>query len=169
MTEYFTQFFTATILEWEPLLQQEKYKNIIIDSLSFLVKDKRVIIYAFIIMNNHVHFIWQIQEGFTKEAVQRDFLKFTAQQIKGDLEKNHPKVMSLFKVNAKDRKYQIWERNSLSIDLFSEKVFIQKLNYIHQNPVKAGLCKFPEEYYYSSAKFYETGTDDFGFLTHFRG
>ena len=52
-------------------------------------------------MNNHVHFIWQIQEGFTKEAVQRDFLKFTAQQIKDDLEKNHPKVMSLFKVNAK--------------------------------------------------------------------
>jgi putative transposase len=150
------------------LLQQEKYKNIIIDSLSFLLKDKRVIIYAFILMNNHVHFIWQIQKGFTKEAVQRDFLKFTAQQIKDDLEKNHPKVMLLFKVNAKDRKYQKWERNSLSVDLFSEKVFSQKLNYIHQNPVKAELCKFPEEYY-SSAKFYETGIDDFGFLTHFRG
>ncbi len=169
MTEYFAQFFTATILEWKPLLQQEKYKNIIINSLSFLVKDKRVIVYAFIIMNNHIHFIWQIQEGFTKEAVQRDFLKFTAQKIKDDVEKNHPKVMSLFKVNAKDRKYQIWERNSLSVDLFSERVFIQKLNYIHQNPVKAGLCNNPEEYYYSSAKFYETGIDDFGFLTHFRG
>ncbi len=155
MTEYFAQFFTATILEWKPLLQQEKYKN--------------VIVYAFIIMNNHIHFIWQIQEGFTKEAVQRDFLKFTAQKIKDDVEKNHPKVMSLFKVNAKDRKYQIWERNSLSVDLFSERVFIQKLNYIHQNPVKAGLCNNPEEYYYSSAKFYETGIDDFGFLTHFRG
>ncbi len=169
MTEYFAQFFTATILEWKPLLQQEKYKNIIINSLSFLVKDKRVIVYAFIIMNNHIHFIWQIQEGFTKEAVQRDFLKFTAQKIKDDVEKNHPKVMSLFKVNAKDRKYQILERNSLSVDLFSERVFIQKLNYIHQNPVKAGLCNNPEEYYYSSAKFYETGIDDFGFLTHFRG
>ena len=118
---------------------------------------------------HHVHFIWQIQKGFTKEAVQRDFLKFTAQQIKDDLEKNHPKVMSLFKVNAKDRKYQKWERNSLSVDLFSAKVFSQKLNYIHQNPVKAGLSKFPEEYYYSSAKFYETGIDDFGFITHFRG
>ena len=151
MTEYFAQFFSATILEWKPLLQQEKYKNIIIDSLSFLVKDRRVIIYAFIIMNNHIHFM----EGFTKEAVQRDFLKFTAQQIKDGLEKNHPKVMSLFEVNAKDRKYQIWERNSLSIDLFSEHVFIQKLKYIHQNPVKARLCKFPEEYSYSSAKFYE--------------
>ena len=46
MTEYLAQFFTATILEWEPLLQQEKYKNIIIDSLSFLVKGKRVTIYA---------------------------------------------------------------------------------------------------------------------------
>ena len=86
MTEYLAQFFTAIILEWQPLLQQEKYKNIIIDSLSFLVRGKRATIYSFIIMNNHVHFIWQIQEGFTKEAVQRDFLKFTAQQIKDDLE-----------------------------------------------------------------------------------
>jgi putative transposase len=94
---------------------------------------------------HHVHFIWQIPKGFTKEAVQRDFLKFTAQQIKDDLEKNHPKVMLLFKVNAKDRKYQKWERNSLSVDLFSAKVFSQKLNYIYQNPVKAGLSKFPEE------------------------
>jgi putative transposase len=49
------------------------------------------------------------------------------------------------------------------------KVFIQKLNYIHQNPVRAGLCSHAEEYKYSSAKFYETGIDNGGFLTHFTG
>ena len=71
-----------------------------------------------------------------------------------------------FKVDAKDRMYQFWERNSLSIELCSPAVFAQKMEYIHYNPVKAGLCNLPEEYYYSSAKFYATGTDDFGMLTH---
>jgi putative transposase len=56
----------------------------------------------------------------------------------------------------------------LGIDLFTEAVFIQKLDYIHQNPLKAGLCNLPEEYYYSSAKFYECGVDDFGILTHYK-
>ncbi len=62
---------------------------------------------------------------------------------------------------AKDRDYQFWERNSLSIELRSAKVFIQKLEYLHNNPVKAGLCINPGDYYYSSARFYETGIDDF--------
>ena len=66
---------------------------------------------------------------------------------------SHPLVLDKFRVNAKDRAYQIWKRNSLGIELYSHDVFIQKLEYIHWNPVKAGLCSLPEEYYYSSAVF----------------
>ena len=79
---------------------------------------------------------------------------------------NHREVLKLFRVKAKDREYQIWERNPLSIDLWTKEVFKQKLEYIHDNPVRAGLCSYAEEYRYSSAKFYETGEDEFGFLTH---
>ena len=93
-------------------------------------------------------------------------MKFTAQQIKFDLIKNHPLVLEKFKVDAADRQYQFWERNPLGIDLYSSPVFMQKLEYIHWNPVKAGLCNLPEEYYYSSAKFYHTGIDQFEMLTH---
>jgi putative transposase len=50
--------------------------------------------------------------------------------------------------------------------LYTKEVFEQKLNYIHFNPVKAGLCSFPEEYYYSSANFYHSGIDIFGFLSN---
>ena len=103
-----------------------------------------------------------------RKAVQRDFLKYTAQKIKADLTKNHPAVMECFRVNAKDRTYQFWERNSLSIELRTHSVFLQKLEYIHQNPVRAGLSHFPEEYKYSSALFYHTGIDNWGFLTHYR-
>ena len=162
-----TLFFTATVLDWKNLLKPDKYKDIVIESLGFLVKDKRVEVNAFVIMQNHIHLIWQMLNNHKRENVQRDFLKFTAQKIKNDLTKNHPEVLSKFEVNAKDRRYQFWERNPLSVDLYTEAVFIQKLEYIHLNPVQAQLCSLPEEYWYSSARFYEIGIDDFGFLTHY--
>jgi putative transposase len=163
---YWPQFYTATILEWKPLLSQDKYKQIIVESLKFLTVNKKITLYAFVIMNNHIHLIWQALPGFTPEMIQSGFMKFTARQIKLDLVKQHPLVLEKFKVDAKDREYQFWERDSFSFDLYTHDVFMQKLEYIHWNPVKAGLCSLPEEYYYSSAKFYHTSIDDFGMLTH---
>lgn len=96
-------------------------------------------------------------------------MKFTAQQIKSSLRKNNASFLEEFKVNKYDREYQLWKREPLSIELRSASVFDQKLNYIHYNPVKAGLCVNPEDYYYSSAKFYHDGTDKFGILTHYSG
>ncbi len=130
------------------------------------MKEKRAEVNPFSIMSNHIHLIFQIQKGYEREDVQQNFLKFISQTVIRDLKKNHPAVLKRFCVNAKDRKYQIWERNPLSIDLWTKEVFIQKMEYIHYNPVVAGLCVYPEDYKYSSAKFYETGKDEFGFLTH---
>ncbi len=113
-----------------------------------------------------IHLTWQIQERHKKGNVQRDFLKYTSQTFMRDLEINHKQVLKVFEVNAKDRKYQLWQRNPLSIDLWTKEVFIQKMEYIHYNPVTAGICTYPEQYKYSSAKFYETGEDEFGILTH---
>lgn len=159
-------FFTATILEWKQLLKQEKYQVIIIKSLRHLVNTERIYLNGFVLMNNHIHILWQIREGHTRAAVQRDFLKYTAQQMKRDLLKNHPDVLAHFAVNAKDRKHQIWERNALSVSIWTEAVFYQKLAYIHQNPVRAGLCTLPEDYFYSSAAFYLGGSDNFGIVRH---
>jgi len=70
----------------------------------------------------------------------------------------------------RDRKYQFWKRDPLAIPLSTIKILEQKLEYIHNNPVaeKWALCKLPEEYRWSSARFYLTGIDEFGFLTHYR-
>jgi len=162
------QYFTATNLEWKKLLQPDKYKDIIIDSFRFLVAENRITLYAFVIMANHLHLIWRMCAGIEQEDVQRDFLKYTAQKIKADLRKYDPDFLEDFRVNAKDRKYQFWERNPLSVELRTHAVFLQKLEYIHQNPVRAGLCSLPEEYKYSSAGLYLTGVDNWGFLTHYR-
>ncbi len=130
------QFFTATIFYWKKLLAPNKYKDIIVKSLKFLVSDNRVIIYGFVIMPNHIHIIWQMREGIIQSNVQRDFLKYTSQQIKFDLQANHPQVLEHFKVDVKDRKYQIWENRPLSIPIWTPQVLEQKLNYIHNNPLQ---------------------------------
>jgi REP element-mobilizing transposase RayT len=164
MADYITEychFFTATNLEWKNLLLRDKYKDIVIESMKYLVKNEKVIIYGFVLMNNHIHLLWQMKAGVKRDAVQRDFLKHTAQEIKNDM-------LDKYLVNAKDREYQFWERNALSVEIWTEKVFLQKLKYIHANPVRAGLCNYPLQYKYSSASFYHNGIDNWGFLTHIR-
>jgi putative transposase len=161
------QFYTATILNWQHVLEDDKYKDIIVESLQFCVKENKVKLYAFVIMSNHIHLVWQQIPPTTKVKLQHSFMTFTAQKIKEHLQKHNPTLLEAFRVDAKDRMYQIWERNPLAVDLFTPKVFHQKIDYVHFNPVKAGLCINPEDYYYSSAKFYTTGIDVFNMLTHY--
>ena len=126
------------------------------ESLKFLVTDRRIILNGF---------------GINPSHVQRDFLKYTAQQIKFDLQQNQPALLEEFKVNVKDRSYQIWEHRPLSVPFWSPHVFQQKLDYIHQNPTqeKWKLSDIPESYHYSDARYYYLNVDDWGFITHYAG
>jgi REP element-mobilizing transposase RayT len=74
ITEYPT-YFTATNLEWKKLLQPDKYKDIVISSMKFLVKDKRVKIFSFVIMENHIHLIWQMLPDNDPPVLRRMFNK----------------------------------------------------------------------------------------------
>src|ERR1700752_3097491 len=122
---YWPEFYTASILEWKHLLKPNKYKDLLIDSLHFMVLEKMIKLYAFVLMSNHMHLIWQALQDKTPEKIQHSLLSFTAKKIKDDLEINHPLVLPHFKVNVKDREYQIWERNSLGVELYSPGVFMQ--------------------------------------------
>ncbi len=166
---YPANYFTATIQEWKPLLANDNYKNIIIDSLQHLVTKNRIELNAFVIMNNHVHFIWQALQSFTSSQNQTSFMKFTSRQLLLLLLADDKAFHALFKVNKYDRDYQVWKREPLSIELLNKAMFIQKLEYIHYNPVRAGMCETPEDYHYSSARFYHDGTNSFGMLKHYSG
>ncbi len=120
-------------------------------------------------MNNDIHLIWQPLPGHSLTSIQLSFMKFTAQQIKFALIKDNSPILEKCRVNKKDRTFQIWKRNPLSVELSLQKVFLQKMEYIHYNPVEAGLTLCPEAYHYSSAAFYETGVDHFNMLTHYMG
>ena len=163
------QYFTASIRNWMPLLASDKYKRVITDCLHFLVEDKRIELNAFVVMDNHIHLIWQPLPGQSLSSIQLSFMKFTAQQIKFALANDSPALLEQCKVNKTDREYQIWKRKPLSIELSTEKVFLQKLDYIHCNPVKSGICIYSGDYHFSSASFYEQGIDHFNMLTHYMG
>jgi len=168
-SKQYADFFTVTCLAWKPILADDIFNDIITGSLSFLSKASRANIYAFVIMSNHFHLIWQMVGDSKREDVQRDFLKYTSQQILKILRNEKSVVQEELLVVSKDRKFQIWERNPLSIPLCSGQVIDQKLEYIHYNPVRAGLCKYPWDYIYSSAGFYYNSDMRWEFLKHCDG
>ena len=100
---YWPQFFTATIINWRPLLANNAYKDIVIESLQFLVTGNRIELNAFVIMSNHIHLIWQPLNQFSPEDVQLSFMKYTAQQILRKLKSEAPETAAAFKVNKHDR------------------------------------------------------------------
>jgi REP element-mobilizing transposase RayT len=162
-------FTTATIKDWRHLLRNDVYKNIITNSMSFLANEGAVWFYAFVIMPNHLHWIWQMRGETQLPNVQLRMLRFIAQQFKFEMKANHPQLLEPFKVERKDRQYQFFKDRPLSIPLFTDDVVWQKMEYIHNNPIqpKWSLAAEPEGYVYSSASFYANGDRRWPFITHF--
>lgn len=161
-------FWTATINNWNKLLADNAMKEIITSSLKYLSDEKKMEVYAFVVMPNHLHFVWQMLEMNGKEMPHTSFLKFTAHAFKKQLNKNNPNGLKLFAMNAENKEYEFWQRDSLAYELTKKETISEKINYIHYNPTTEHwkLCNEPTDYYYSSAKFYEMGDADFGFLKH---
>ena len=154
LEHHHVQFFTAVCNDWIRLLDSDEAKDIIIKALQYQVKIGHVKITAFVIMPNHLHIIWRIQNEYNLEDVQRDFLKFTAKELLQLIKskKGNQGVEELY-VGLKDRTFQVWKRNSMSIDLVHEWFFKQKFDYLHNNPCQqhSQLASLPEDYRYSSA------------------
>jgi REP element-mobilizing transposase RayT len=135
-------------------------------SLDFLVTEKRIWLYGYVIMPNHIHILWRKQDQWIYSSIQQQFLKFTAQKIKFNLLEHFPAELKKYRSTQSDRAYHFWERRPYKATMFTRTVCEQKLDYIHYNPVKAGLCTLPEDYSYSSAKYYLLGVKN-PLLTHY--
>ncbi len=163
-------FWTDTVKEWKHLLQHDNYKKLIISSLSELKNRSQIIIYAFVIMPNHIHLIWELKKPNGKEKPHASFNKFTSHLIVSDLKQKHPEMLSSFKVEEKERQHRIWQRDPLAILMDTRQKVEQKIEYIHNNPLQTywNLADRPEDYSWSSAEFYTKGVDRFKILTHYR-
>jgi putative transposase len=159
-------FWTATINKWQWLLMDDRYKDVIISSLEYLSNEGKVDVFSFVIMPNHVHIIWRANEMNGKESPQGSFLKYTAHQFKKMLKQETPEMLEAYSSDAVNKSYEFWQRDPLAVELYSKKTAVQKLDYIHRNPLAEHwqLVKDPCEYKYSSAKYYEMDEKEFDFL-----
>ena len=152
-------FWTAAIHKWKSLLYFEEQKEMIVNSLRYLQESKHISIYAYVIMPNLIHIIWRQNKKNGKEMPKSSFMKHTARELLkkvNDYGKN-----SNFKVLASNKKHQIWQPDSCSIELYSKNFITQKLNYIHELPTKGRWkqCIQETDYKYCSANFYSSGFD----------
>ena len=155
-------FLTLTIVNWIDVFTRNNHRDAVISSLKYCQKEKGLIIFAYCIMSNHMHIIANAEEPFLLKDTIRDFKKFTSKkiiaQIQNETESRREWMLKLFEDEAEPSKrhkyYKFWQEGNHAIELFSEKFVWDKINYIHNNPVEAGLVKQAHEWVYSSASNY---------------
>jgi len=160
-------YLTCTICGWIDLFNRAAYRDIILEGWKYCSEHKGLQIWGYVIMSNHIHFIANTKAPFKLEAVMRDFKAYAARRIVDLLkDQNHVEsrrewLLYMFQYFAHHHKgaqqYQIWQQSNHPIELYSEKVTLQKLRYIHNNPVRATLVNKPEDWVYSSASNYAEG------------
>ncbi len=158
-------FTTASIFRKQHLLKSKRAKKIIIEALEYLSEKKRVVIFGFVIMTNHIHLIWQMEEGETLQKVQHSLLSYSSKPLKELMLASDFLDPGNFLSSRNDRTYQIWKTRPLSIAVTHDKTIAQKLNYIHMNPVAAKIVVDPDYYEYSSSRSYAKGQTEFSFLS----
>ncbi len=154
-------FLTFQIVDWIDVFTRKYYRDIIIDSFKYTMDNKGFQIFAYVIMSNHIHLIAHSSLGCLSANI-RDIKKFTSKRIIEAIseirESRKDWMINRFKFNASQRKgnkeYQVWTHENHAILLYSNEFIRSKLEYIHNNPVKAGIVEKPEDYIYSSARNY---------------
>jgi len=153
-------FVTGTVVEWEPLFINRIYANTILASLHWHRLNQRMFVFAFVLMPNHIHWISKPVDPYTINDNIKSFASFTAHQIlRTSRLLKHYDLQNLFRENAiKGKRHRIW-RNFQAKNVYSKNFMIQKLEYIHNNPLKKSwyLSDSRSSYMYSSAGYYDKG------------
>lgn len=156
-------FTTSTVIDWVDIFTRLSYRHIIVDALSYCQSHKGLIIYAWVLMSNHLHMIVDTNDDNMVGDVLRDFKKFTNKKILKVLEQDEHEsrrewlLDRFWFAGANDKRiknYRFWQEGNHVEELYTMEFLMQKLNYIHQNPVRAEIVARPEDYLYSSALNY---------------
>jgi len=156
-------FITTTIVGWIDIFTKEIQKERLVESLEYCQKEKGLIIYAWCLMSNHLHMICQSSnEEKELSDIIRDLKTFTSKQIVKTIEENQESrrdwILAFFEKSCeklkRNQKYKVWQTGFHAEEISTQKFLEQKLDYIHNNPVKAKIVEMPEHYLYSSARNY---------------
>ena len=156
----FAYFITCTMVKWIPLFTRKPYFDILLDSLQFCRQHKALKLHAYVILDNHLHLV---VTGPNLADIIRDFKSYTAKSIIARLEQDQKtwvlNQLQYYKQRTKiNSAYQVWQEGFHPQQIISEEMLHQKVDYLHHNPVRAGLVARPEDWLYSSAGHYAGGT-----------
>src|SRR6185295_4856338 len=151
-------FVSFAVIHWMDVFTRRIYKDILIESLQYCIDKKGLIVHAYVIMTNHVHLI--ISQGKTEQGlpfILGDFKKFTSRKLIHNIEFNPREsrrewMMRAFRsagaLNPNNKEFQFWQQHNQPIELTSNLMIEQKVEYIHLNPVEAGIVFNAEDYLY---------------------
>ena len=153
-------FITTTVVDFQPVLTLPGIPEIIFDNLDFYRKKYEFQINAYVIMPHHIHLLLHLNAETSISNVMRDLKKYTSVKIHERLRKTNSPYIDrfLFRGKKAGQKFKLWMDRSDKVVIVSWRILAIKLNYIHDNPVRAGLVLKAEEYPYSSAGFYLNGS-----------
>lgn len=142
-------FVTFSCYKRRSLLQDDVAKGIVIGIMHSQLKKQNGKCSGFVILDDHVHaIIWFCESGqlsnFMKQWKQRSSVK-----IKVLIRKSLNQYESMINIEE-----PVWQRKYYSFNLYSSSKLLEKIHYMHANPVRRGLVKHPEDWKYSSARFF---------------
>ena len=152
-------FITFTVVNWIDVFIRREYNDCIMENLEYCMRHKGLEVFCFALMPSHLHLIVRSQR-YPLGSVVRDFKTFTSKILMERICSNRAEsrrrwLIQDFKsaglANVLNRHHQFWQNTYYPVLLYSNEVISQKVDYIHENPVKAGFVSCPEHYFYSSA------------------
>jgi len=155
-------FVSFATVRWLDLFTRRIYFTVVIDSLDYCIENKGLILNAWCIMTNHVHLIIRSDTN-QLQNVMRDMKKFTAKKLINTIsdhaqESRREILLKVFrragKANSNNTTFQVWQQHNHPVELSTNEMISQRLEYLHMNPVKAGFVDQPQDWLFSSAKQY---------------
>ena len=161
-----TYFLTLTIANWIDLFTRKEYRDVIVESLNYCTREKGLVLNAWVIMSNHIHLVGRVTSEIGMSGFLRDFKKHTSKKFVKLITELHESrrdwLLDKFMFEAKRTRrakfHKVWMDTNHAIDLSNNSIDIMnKINYIHMNPVSGGWVEYPDAYIYSSAIDYAGG------------
>ncbi len=158
-TGSYVYYITTVIYKRLPIFKRPSFIIPLYDSLLFYRYKQNYKIYGYVIMPDHIHLLIHPHGKATVADIMRDYKEFTSKRIirQAEVENNMEWVTAFQKAGQETGRSdnKVWQDSYWDVEIFSTKFLRQKLNYIHNNPVRAELVASPQDYPYSSFRNYE--------------
>jgi putative transposase len=158
-------FISFAAVYWIDVFIRNEYRQIILDSWRYCQQEKGLEIYGWCIMTSHVHMIIGTK-GRPLDKIVGEMKSFTSSSLRKAIQSNQAESRKAWlvwmmeragKKNSNNNGWQFWQQHNKPLEILDEKMFYQKLHYIHQNPVEAGFVEKEEDWLYSSANNFHSG------------